>query len=166
MDVPARKKQHSQRSRSGCLECRQHHQKCDELRPVCSRCQGRGLSCTYKLRITWGGRSFRKSPFGQYMVSTGQQPAPVLPVWSAHTEQQGVYLPCNLPIGTRYTNPGHRSLTELLVVCLRRFCYGLGGSKHRNLSQWPLVIRSDRIKEWAGLHDDDIACLGILRNWR
>ncbi|CAG9993024.1 unnamed protein product [Clonostachys byssicola] len=33
------------RSRHGCRECRRRKVKCDETRPVCSRCQKRGLVC-------------------------------------------------------------------------------------------------------------------------
>ena len=35
------------RSKSGCLVCRRQHKKCDELRPVCSRCLLNGKDCRW-----------------------------------------------------------------------------------------------------------------------
>lgn len=35
------------RSRSGCLVCRRQHKKCDERRPVCSRCALKGHACQW-----------------------------------------------------------------------------------------------------------------------
>ncbi|KAK2737814.1 hypothetical protein FQN57_007372 [Myotisia sp. PD_48] len=55
------------RSRSGCTECRQRHRKCDELKPACTACQRAGKPCTYTLRLSWGGRPFSKSRFGDCM---------------------------------------------------------------------------------------------------
>ncbi|EEP82162.1 predicted protein [Uncinocarpus reesii 1704] len=52
------------RSRSGCTECRQRHRKCDERKPVCSGCLRSGRQCTYALHLSWGGRPFSKSRFG------------------------------------------------------------------------------------------------------
>ncbi|KAK2781085.1 hypothetical protein FQN52_001807 [Onygenales sp. PD_12] len=52
------------RSRSGCTECRSRHRKCDEARPSCSSCRRSGKECTYEVRLSWGGRPFHKSRFG------------------------------------------------------------------------------------------------------
>ncbi|KAJ5833000.1 transcriptional regulator family: Fungal Specific TF [Penicillium riverlandense] len=41
------------RSRSGCLECRKKHQKCDEQQPLCSFCVDRGLNCKYPSDFKW-----------------------------------------------------------------------------------------------------------------
>lgn len=57
MDIPARKKRYTKRSRSGCFQCGDHHQKCDERRPICSLCETRGRACQYGLRIRWEGPS-------------------------------------------------------------------------------------------------------------
>jgi hypothetical protein len=35
------------RNRSGCLTCRRRKKKCDEIRPICRRCQTSGASCVY-----------------------------------------------------------------------------------------------------------------------
>ncbi|KAI1980329.1 hypothetical protein LOZ51_005686 [Ophidiomyces ophidiicola] len=53
-----------QRSRGGCAQCRQSHRKCDEQRPACSRCVRAGRACDYALRLSWGGRPFGRSRFG------------------------------------------------------------------------------------------------------
>ncbi|OJD25406.1 hypothetical protein ACJ73_03218 [Blastomyces percursus] len=57
-------KSQKRRSRSGCTECRRRHRKCDETRPNCSSCRITGRECSYKVRLSWGGRPFRKSRFG------------------------------------------------------------------------------------------------------
>ncbi|EFR05440.1 hypothetical protein MGYG_08452 [Nannizzia gypsea CBS 118893] len=57
------------RSRSGCTECRQRHRKCDEKKPACTGCQRAGKQCTYTMRLSWGGRPFSKSRFGECMKS-------------------------------------------------------------------------------------------------
>ncbi|OJD11566.1 hypothetical protein AJ78_07689 [Emergomyces pasteurianus Ep9510] len=53
------------RSRSGCTWCRNHHRKCDEARPSCSYCTRTGKVCSYKVRLSWGGRPFHRSRFGE-----------------------------------------------------------------------------------------------------
>ncbi|KIV81602.1 hypothetical protein PV11_03775 [Exophiala sideris] len=58
------------RSRGGCRECRRMHRKCTEERPSCEYCVKTGKSCSYDKPLKWGGRSFRKSCFGQ-VLSTG-----------------------------------------------------------------------------------------------
>lgn len=40
------------RSRTGCDRCRTRHQKCDELKPQCSRCVIAGAVCTYEKQET------------------------------------------------------------------------------------------------------------------
>ncbi|PGH10726.1 hypothetical protein AJ79_05317 [Helicocarpus griseus UAMH5409] len=52
------------RSRSGCTECRTRHRKCDEARSRCSSCARTGNKCSYEVRLSWGGRPFQKSRFG------------------------------------------------------------------------------------------------------
>jgi hypothetical protein len=48
------------RSRGGCTRCRQRRQKCDELKPACSRCKLNGFArCTYTVSLQWGGRNFQ-----------------------------------------------------------------------------------------------------------
>ncbi|CAG9991103.1 unnamed protein product, partial [Clonostachys byssicola] len=69
MEKPARKKRLAPRSRSGCLPCRIHHRKCDEQRPICGLCHKTQRDCEYGLRVSWGGRPFHKSSFGQYLSS-------------------------------------------------------------------------------------------------
>ncbi|KLJ05323.1 hypothetical protein EMPG_11195 [Blastomyces silverae] len=57
-------KSQKRRSRSGCTECRRRHRKCDETRPSCSSCRRTGKECSYEVRLSWGGRPFCKSRFG------------------------------------------------------------------------------------------------------
>ena len=45
----------SYRSRRGCHTCKRRHKKCDETRPVCTRCAKGGFQCDgYEIRLTWG----------------------------------------------------------------------------------------------------------------
>ncbi|OIW30216.1 hypothetical protein CONLIGDRAFT_632275 [Coniochaeta ligniaria NRRL 30616] len=53
------------RSRTGCQNCRRLHQKCDETKPSCLACQWSQKQCSYRMSLTWGGRPFPKSSFGQ-----------------------------------------------------------------------------------------------------
>ncbi|KAI5467635.1 fungal-specific transcription factor domain-containing protein [Mariannaea sp. PMI_226] len=53
------------RSRQGCEECRKRRRKCDEIKPTCGPCVVYQRACSYKLKLVWGGRKFKKSRFGQ-----------------------------------------------------------------------------------------------------
>ncbi|PGH00859.1 hypothetical protein AJ80_09111 [Polytolypa hystricis UAMH7299] len=67
MDTPAAAatpNNNKRRSRSGCTECRARHRKCDESKPTCTSCKRAGKPCSYTLRLSWGGRPFYKSRFG------------------------------------------------------------------------------------------------------
>ncbi|KIW18840.1 hypothetical protein PV08_03129 [Exophiala spinifera] len=57
------------RSRGGCRECRRMHRKCSEHRPSCEYCSSTGKECSYDKPLRWGGRSFKKSCFGQVLSS-------------------------------------------------------------------------------------------------
>lgn len=46
------------------------HRKCSEQRPSCEYCSSTGKQCSYDKVLKWGGRSFKKSCFGQ-VLSTG-----------------------------------------------------------------------------------------------
>ncbi|CRG90714.1 Adhesion and hyphal regulator 1 [Talaromyces islandicus] len=61
---PANGEKKSRRSRTGCNNCRRIHRKCDEAKPVCTGCAASGKQCVYGLRLSWGGRPFAKSSFG------------------------------------------------------------------------------------------------------
>ena len=41
------------KTRTGCLACKRHRVKCDEVKPFCLRCQRFGRSCEYKPPKTW-----------------------------------------------------------------------------------------------------------------
>ncbi|OJJ83582.1 uncharacterized protein ASPGLDRAFT_67179 [Aspergillus glaucus CBS 516.65] len=60
------------RSFTGCKRCKARRQKCDEQRPVCSRCQTAGAQCRYAMQLQWGGRAFSRSRFGA-CVGDGMQ---------------------------------------------------------------------------------------------
>ncbi|KAH8674346.1 hypothetical protein BX600DRAFT_229174 [Xylariales sp. PMI_506] len=36
-----------ERSRLGCIRCKKSHVRCDETKPSCLRCLGRGMDCRY-----------------------------------------------------------------------------------------------------------------------
>lgn len=42
-----------QRSHHGCTRCKKRRQKCDELRPCCSRCMEAGSQCSYTKALKW-----------------------------------------------------------------------------------------------------------------
>ncbi|CAG7563423.1 unnamed protein product [Fusarium equiseti] len=46
-----KQKQYYTRSRTGCLTCRQRHQKCDEVRPICGNCISVQRQCEYPSAI-------------------------------------------------------------------------------------------------------------------
>lgn len=51
------------KSRKGCSECKRKRVKCDEAKPVCSRCQRSKHAdlCDYNLKLSWTqGRPFKK----------------------------------------------------------------------------------------------------------
>lgn len=62
---PAPKPAPIRRSRGGCRECRRRHRRCDEAKPACAYCSGVGITCDYSKELSWGGRPFKKSRFGQ-----------------------------------------------------------------------------------------------------
>ncbi|KAJ6032720.1 transcriptional regulator family: Fungal Specific TF [Penicillium herquei] len=41
------------RSRTGCLQCRKRHNKCDEKRPICSFCSSKELNCQWPSGLKW-----------------------------------------------------------------------------------------------------------------
>ncbi|KAE8150847.1 hypothetical protein BDV25DRAFT_105005 [Aspergillus avenaceus] len=50
-----------EKSRSGCIRCKQQRKKCDELRPSCSRCTQRVYKCRYQNRPSDEYRSEQES---------------------------------------------------------------------------------------------------------
>ncbi|OBT91547.2 hypothetical protein VE01_10447 [Pseudogymnoascus verrucosus] len=50
------------RGRNGCLNCRQRRKKCDERKPVCSKCSSRGESCEWDTGIKFRNRGIDASP--------------------------------------------------------------------------------------------------------
>ena len=66
---PADKPRPSQRSRSGCDECRRRHWKCNEAKPTCAFCQTSNRTCVYSRQLSWGGRAFNKSRFRKCLKS-------------------------------------------------------------------------------------------------
>ena len=64
-DPPAKLK----RSRNGCTECRRLHRRCGEEKPTCANCRESGKVCSYQKPLSWGGRPFKKSTFGNALGS-------------------------------------------------------------------------------------------------
>ncbi|KAE8356964.1 fungal-specific transcription factor domain-containing protein [Aspergillus coremiiformis] len=85
------------RSRSGCKECRASRVRCDSQKPVCTRCQKRGLVCSTQLVLKWESEFVSRGlAFGRAGVwsksgspsKTSPSSAPLL-----HDDQQW----CNIP---------------------------------------------------------------------
>ncbi|KPM45327.1 hypothetical protein AK830_g1186 [Neonectria ditissima] len=70
------------RSRNGCRECRRRHTRCDEAKPVCSYCGEVGIPCEYSRELSWGGRPFKKSRFGECLGQLGVVEVPSEPTRS------------------------------------------------------------------------------------
>ncbi|KAI6254947.1 hypothetical protein MCOR19_008553 [Pyricularia oryzae] len=69
---PMKKRRTHRKSRHGCQECKQRHQKCDELRPQCANCAITNRACHYE-----GDRpSLRQLPFPGITVDTNVIPPP------------------------------------------------------------------------------------------
>ncbi|KAJ5914763.1 hypothetical protein N7504_003646 [Penicillium tannophilum] len=46
--------------RTGCVECKRRRIKCDEGKPICTRCKHRPDKCRYEFKLSWtGGRPFK-----------------------------------------------------------------------------------------------------------
>ncbi|CDK26678.1 unnamed protein product [Kuraishia capsulata CBS 1993] len=58
MDVKATKKT---RSRFGCHVCKRAKIKCDEQKPHCGNCVKANKTCDYSVKLTWGGRPYKKA---------------------------------------------------------------------------------------------------------
>ncbi|KAL1310652.1 hypothetical protein AAFC00_000920 [Neodothiora populina] len=63
----------AKRSWSGCARCKKRRQKCDEVRPACSRCTAADVDCVYEVKLRWGGRSFAQSRFGECLSGTSDK---------------------------------------------------------------------------------------------
>ncbi|ODV87204.1 hypothetical protein CANARDRAFT_26627 [[Candida] arabinofermentans NRRL YB-2248] len=48
------------RSRKGCHSCKKAKIKCDESKPSCMNCTKNNRECDYSLKLTWGGRPYKK----------------------------------------------------------------------------------------------------------
>ncbi|ODV94776.1 hypothetical protein PACTADRAFT_50637 [Pachysolen tannophilus NRRL Y-2460] len=59
-NVKPESKQKRTRSRFGCQSCKKLKVKCDEERPSCGSCIKRGKECDYSIKLTWGGRPYKK----------------------------------------------------------------------------------------------------------
>ncbi|GMG40351.1 unnamed protein product [Ambrosiozyma monospora] len=53
-------KQKRTRSRTGCHACKKAKIKCDETKPTCLNCARVNRQCDYSLKLTWGGRPYKK----------------------------------------------------------------------------------------------------------
>lgn len=47
------------------------HRKCDEKKPSCAACVRGKKTCSYGLKLSWGGRPFGKSRFGKCINESG-----------------------------------------------------------------------------------------------
>lgn len=48
------------RSRFGCANCKKLKVKCSETKPSCERCIKRNEKCDYSIKLSWGGRPYKK----------------------------------------------------------------------------------------------------------
>lgn len=115
MEIPARRKKFASRSREGCLECRDCHQKCDENRPVCGLCNKMHRKCTYQLRLSWSRRQHG---------NTGQHPPPSSTLSSARRRGN--------VIGNKYIRYSFLTLEILITWCRSLSKYSTLGSRYDN----------------------------------
>lgn len=60
MSDPSSQPKKRTRSRFGCHRCKRLKVKCDETKPSCSLCVKANAECDYSIKLTWGGRPFKK----------------------------------------------------------------------------------------------------------
>ncbi|KXH65405.1 hypothetical protein CNYM01_08975 [Colletotrichum nymphaeae SA-01] len=67
------------RTRSGCLNCKRRHRKCDEGRPQCLQCIGQGVECEgYQTVLRWGSGIASRGRFAGALVPVEiEAPPPV-----------------------------------------------------------------------------------------
>lgn len=60
------------RSRGGCHNCKRLKVKCDEQKPTCGNCERNSTECDYSLKLSWGGRPYKKPRIesSNYSVTT------------------------------------------------------------------------------------------------
>lgn len=57
---PVEGKPIKRRSRGGCHNCKRLKIKCDEFKPICHNCVKYKATCDYSLKLSWGGRPYKK----------------------------------------------------------------------------------------------------------
>ncbi|KAL3469692.1 hypothetical protein BJX99DRAFT_251778 [Aspergillus californicus] len=87
------------RSREGCSECRASRVRCDTKKPVCTRCQERGLSCSTRLVLKWEseftsrGQAFGRAGVWSKSKAGGTAPSPSTSYDLSHDEQDWCQIP-------------------------------------------------------------------------
>ncbi|KAF1836801.1 hypothetical protein BDW02DRAFT_566721 [Decorospora gaudefroyi] len=92
------------KSRGGCVSCKQRRKKCDERVPTCSRCLNKGLECTYIAAVK---RSVR-------LVNNARTPTVAYPLWPG---------PCAPPVLTTSSYVQH---TPYDLLLLDHFVHNVG----------------------------------------
>ncbi|ODV71077.1 uncharacterized protein CYBJADRAFT_132334 [Cyberlindnera jadinii NRRL Y-1542] len=78
------------RSRFGCHRCKRLKVKCDEMRPSCSACVKSGKECDYSIKLTWGGRPFKKPKTNNLANGTIDSTESMSSVGTFETKQPGI----------------------------------------------------------------------------
>ena len=92
------------RNHGGCKECRASHVRCDTKKPICSRCQQKGLPCSTQLVLKWqsdfASRGLAFGRAGVWSKSRGvpSKPTPGSPASVACDEQEW----CEIPVIERW----------------------------------------------------------------
>ncbi|KKK22674.1 hypothetical protein AOCH_001138 [Aspergillus ochraceoroseus] len=139
------------RSRAGCSACRASRVRCDTKKPVCTRCQEKGLSCSTQLVLKW------ESEFVRRGVAFGRAG-----VWSkSKVDGKGVSTPS--PSGSRSPSRGEHDWCLIPPVESWGFINNFAGAFER-----PYAVDIERnectaLVPW-GKDGDDLFSDGALQS--
>ncbi|BEJ10616.1 hypothetical protein CspHIS471_0100380 [Cutaneotrichosporon sp. HIS471] len=91
-----------QRSRNGCLTCRSRRVKCDEVRPVCTRCKTGDRDCEWGPEKPPNPRKRRRPvhvPVSRQQTASGSDASPQVSVTTPNTAKGTVTLPPSPSVG-------------------------------------------------------------------
>ncbi|KAK0670882.1 putative transcriptional regulatory protein [Cercophora samala] len=177
MEPEYRTRRPHKKSRNGCLSCKQRRKKCDERRPRCTRCAGRGLSCHYQLRQPQGEEWLPVSPVQSCSPSTlsihgtdslTAEELELLRHYLTHTSRVIPYDQDDLyALQEGFPNLAFRSRTLMnSILALAAVCkcqdiisQTTVDEKHRDQAQALLLIAEDRHRESLRRTQNDISNL-------
>ncbi|EJD52383.1 hypothetical protein AURDEDRAFT_180995 [Auricularia subglabra TFB-10046 SS5] len=114
LETALRKRPKYTRSKTGCLTCRGKKIKCDEMKPVCSRCAHGQRECNWPEAVIAAQRkraTGKDSPDSRPVTAASSlSPSSTPPTTREHSPQNNFHnLNLQIPDGTRYNSPQYAS---------------------------------------------------------